>query len=71
MNRESLKRDIAIVGISCKFPKSNDSKQFWENLIEANEMVQFYTDEEIEQLRIDKKVVNDENFVKRNSSIEN
>jgi len=71
MNRESLKRDIAIVGISCKFPKSNDSKQFWENLIEANEMVQFYTDEEIEQLGIDKKVVNDENFVKRNSSIEN
>lgn len=71
MNRESLKRDIAIVGISCKFPKSNDSKQFWENLIEANEMVQFYTDEEIKELGIDKKIVDDANFIKRKSSIEN
>ncbi|MBS7256342.1 type I polyketide synthase [Flavobacterium branchiicola] len=71
MNRESLKRDIAIVGISCKFPKSNDSKEFWENLIEANEMVQFYTDEEIKELGIDKKIVEDANFIKRKSAIEN
>ncbi|MEP6929508.1 MAG: beta-ketoacyl synthase N-terminal-like domain-containing protein, partial [Flavobacterium sp.] len=69
MNRESLKRDIAIVGISCKFPKSNDSKEFWENLIEANEMVQFYSDEEIKELGIDKKIVDDANFIKRKSSL--
>mgnify|MGYP003453226707 CR=1 FL=1 len=47
MNRESIKRDIAIIGTSCKFSKSENPAQFWENLKLGNELIEFYTDDEL------------------------
>lgn len=64
MNRESIKRDIAIIGISCKFSKSETPDQFWENLKKGDELVQFYTDIELTNFGIDKNTIDDFSYIK-------
>ena len=71
MNRESTKKDIAIIGISCKFLQSQNLNEFWENLKEGNELVQFYTDEELIASGLDAKVLNNPAFVKIKTFVEN
>jgi phthiocerol/phenolphthiocerol synthesis type-I polyketide synthase E len=71
MKRESIKRDIAIIGISCKFSKTEDLNQFWENLKEGNEMIQFYTDEELLEEGIDKSIINNPDYVKIKTFLDN
>ncbi|MEP6803550.1 MAG: type I polyketide synthase, partial [Flavobacterium sp.] len=71
MNRESIKRDIAIIGISCKFSKSENPNEFWENLKEGNQMIEFYSDEELAKLGIDKSTIDNPAYIKRKSTIQN
>lgn len=70
MNRESIKKDIAIIGISCKFSQSENINQFWKNLKEGNELIQFYTDEELIKSGIDPAVLSHPDFVKIKTFIE-
>jgi acyl transferase domain-containing protein/NAD(P)-dependent dehydrogenase (short-subunit alcohol dehydrogenase family)/acyl carrier protein len=71
MNRESIKKDIAVIGISCKFSKSENTDQLWENLKNGNEIIQFYTDKELINLGMDKKILKDENFIKIKTTLDN
>lgn len=71
MNRESIKKDIAIIGISCKFLQSENLNQFWKNLKEGNELIQFYTDEELIKSGIDPAILSNPDFVKIKTFIEN
>ena len=38
MNRNSIKKEIAIIGMSCKFSKSDSLKAFWENLMSEKDL---------------------------------
>ncbi|AFH50188.1 Polyketide synthase-like protein [Ignavibacterium album JCM 16511] len=40
--------DIAIIGIAGRYPKANDIKQFWDNLLNGVEAISFFSDEELE-----------------------
>ncbi|GAA0734315.1 type I polyketide synthase [Aquimarina litoralis] len=71
MKKELRKKDIAIVGLSCKFNKSEDTEKFWQNLVKGNELLHFYNDKELLALGVDETVINDPNFVKVNSIIDN
>lgn len=71
MNRESIKRDIAIIGTSCKFSKSENPAQFWENLKLGNELIEFYTDDELIKLGINKSIINNPRYVKIKNFIDN
>ena len=71
MNRESIKRDIAIIGISCKFSKSENPTEFWENLKQGNDMIQFYSDEELTALGVDKSSIDNSAYIKRKTTLEN
>ncbi|MGX5687251.1 beta-ketoacyl synthase N-terminal-like domain-containing protein [Chryseobacterium cucumeris] len=64
MERTSIKKDIAIIGISCKFSKADNPKEFWENIKNGVEFNQFYTDQELKELGIDSMVIKDPSFVK-------
>ncbi len=36
LNSESMQsEDIAIIGISCKLPKANNTEEYWNNLINS------------------------------------
>ncbi len=63
MKKENRKKDIAIVGMSCTFSKSESPKDFWNNLMQGNEMLEFYSEEEMLNLGIDQNTFNDTNYV--------
>ncbi len=62
-----MKRDIAIIGLSGKFPKSENINSFWNNLKEGKELVSFFSKEELQDKNIEG--VDAENFVKASSFI--
>ncbi|MBP6986189.1 MAG: type I polyketide synthase [Alphaproteobacteria bacterium] len=41
-------QDIAIIGISCRFPEAPNKEAFWSNLINDRECITFLTDEQIQ-----------------------
>jgi amino acid adenylation domain-containing protein len=42
--------DIAIIGISCKYPGANTPDEFWQNIANGVESISFFTKEELEFL---------------------
>lgn len=62
--------EIAIVGISCRMPGAKNHNEFWDNIKEGKECVKFFTDAELEDVGIDKKVINNPNYVKANTLME-
>ena len=64
MKSRSIKKDIAIIGMSGKFPNSENLKIFWDNLSEGNDLIRFYADSELEDLGMKPEVFLNEHFVK-------
>src|SRR5688572_22510935 len=64
-----MKKDIAIIGMSGRFPKSNDLEEFWNNLVEERELIHFFSDKELEEKGIDRKELGYKNYVKAASFI--
>lgn len=69
MSQESRKKDIAIVGMSCKFNRSENAIEFWDNLTAGNELLNHYTTEELLDLGLSPAIVNRPDFIKMNSTI--
>ncbi|QHI35407.1 Phthiocerol/phenolphthiocerol synthesis polyketide synthase type I PpsE [Kordia antarctica] len=67
MEQTIRKKDIAIVGLSGKFHGSKDIREFWKNLEQGNELLKFYTEQELEAFGIDQSIINDPNYVPVNS----
>ena len=64
MPRESLKRDIAIIGVSCIFSGCDNPHTFWEKLANGNELIEFYTDQELLESGVEAKTIQDPRYVK-------
>lgn len=64
------KKDIAIVGMSCRFSKSGNLAAFWDNLRQGKELVHFLTAEEILQSGLDQQTMDDPAYIKIRSEIE-
>ncbi len=58
--------DIAVIGLSCRFPGANNIAEFWHNLSHGIESVTFFTEEEIIAAGIDPVSVHHPNYVKGN-----
>ncbi len=67
----SIKKDVAIIGMSAKFPKSDNLTQFWENLEAGSDLTRFYSDEELEKFGIPPELLNNPNYVKSTLFINN
>jgi acyl transferase domain-containing protein len=64
--------EIAIVGMSGRFPGANNLNEFWENLKNGVHSIRFFTGEELlEHSNIDVELVKKANFVKAKGIIEN
>ncbi len=61
--------DIAIVGISCRFPGAKNIEDFWNNLINKKESISFFEDKDIESGFYD--ITNNPNFVKAGAVLDN
>ena len=63
--------EIAIIGMSVKFPGADDIKSFWNNLKNGVESIGFFTDEELRKEGEDQNVLHNPFYVKANGFIEN
>jgi len=56
--------EIAVIGMSGRFPKSRNIKEFWQNLVDGKECVSFFTDEEMRADGVSEEALNYRNYVK-------
>ncbi|HLG78665.1 MAG TPA: SDR family oxidoreductase, partial [Ktedonobacteraceae bacterium] len=56
--------EIAIVGMSGRFPGANTIEQFWENLCAGKESISFFSDEELLAAGLDPELIAQPHYVK-------
>jgi acyl transferase domain-containing protein/acyl-CoA synthetase (AMP-forming)/AMP-acid ligase II/acyl carrier protein len=66
-NQASAENDIAVIGMSCRFPGAPNFRQFWQNLCEGVESMQFFSDEELLQAGVDPRLLDNPDYVKVSS----
>lgn len=57
-------RDIAIIGLSGRFPGAQNVAEFWRNLSEGKESISFFSDEELQQAGISSETLARSDYVK-------
>src|SRR5215213_2452548 len=57
-------KDIAIVGMSGRFPGADDIHQFWQNLCAGKETISFFSDEELRAAGVPAHIIADPSYVK-------
>jgi acyl transferase domain-containing protein len=63
--------DIAIIGMSGRFPGANDLGEFWRNLRDGVESIRRFTDEELRAFGVSPAQLNDPDFVRAGAILEN
>lgn len=63
--------EIAIIGISGRFPDSNNYRQFWQHLKDGKELIKTFTDEELKKGGVSEKTLRDSSYVKSVGVINN
>ncbi|MGI2902870.1 SDR family NAD(P)-dependent oxidoreductase [Tolypothrix sp. VBCCA 56010] len=56
--------DIAVIGLSGRFPKAQNIEEFWQNLRDGVESISFFSAQELESAGIDSATLSDPNYVK-------
>jgi acyl transferase domain-containing protein len=54
---------VAIIGMSGRFPGANNTREFWENLRNGVESIQFFDESELRAAGVDAAIAADPNFV--------
>ncbi|MCC5623494.1 type I polyketide synthase, partial [Nostoc sp. CHAB 5715] len=62
--------EIAIIGLSGRFPGAKNIDEFWNNLQNGIESISFFSDEELLEAGIDQELLSSQNYVKANGVIE-
>ncbi|MDF5706501.1 MAG: beta-ketoacyl synthase N-terminal-like domain-containing protein [Nostoc sp. S4] len=62
--------EIAIIGLTGRFPGAKNIDEFWNNLQNGIESVSFFTDEELLLSGVSSSVLSDSNYVKAGSTLE-
>lgn len=68
--QEIAETDIAIIGMSCRFPGAKNVNEFWNNLKNGKESITFFTEEELENENKDEKLIKAPYFVKAGSVLD-
>ena len=56
--------DIAIIGLSCRFPGAATAEEYWKNLCEGVESITFFSDQELVAANVDPSLVVNPSYVK-------
>ncbi|WP_299676646.1 type I polyketide synthase [uncultured Dokdonia sp.] len=70
MENKIRKKDIAIIGVSGKYPKSENLNEFWNHLVNGEELTHFYTDDELRAVGVSEENLANPHLVKAQSFIE-
>ncbi len=61
--REVAENDIAVIGMSGRFPGARDVSEFWRNLRNGVESVHFFTDDELLEAGLDAATLKQPNYI--------
>ncbi|HKS30078.1 MAG TPA: beta-ketoacyl synthase N-terminal-like domain-containing protein [Pyrinomonadaceae bacterium] len=61
--------NIAIIGMSGRFPGAQSVAEFWENLREGRESISFFTEDELRESGVSARVIDDKRFVRAGAVI--
>jgi acyl transferase domain-containing protein/surfactin synthase thioesterase subunit/aryl carrier-like protein len=64
MNRSPWNVDIAIIGLSCRFPGAATAEEYWKNLCAGVESVSFFSDQQLIAGGVDPALVANPDYVK-------
>ncbi|MDH4471669.1 MAG: amino acid adenylation domain-containing protein [Fluviicola sp.] len=70
-NQKYTGLEIAVIGMACRYPGANNWREYWNNLVNGVESVQFLSDEELLAQGVDERTLKNPNFVKSNIFINN
>ncbi len=70
MSSEYTGLEIAIIGMSGRFPGSNNVKDLWENLCKGKNLISYFSDKELLDNGIPEEYLKDSNYVKARGIIE-
>ncbi|MDZ7967876.1 MAG: SDR family NAD(P)-dependent oxidoreductase [Nostoc sp. DedSLP03] len=62
--------EIAIIGLTGRFPGAKNIDEFWDNLQNGRESISFFSDEELLSSGISSSILNDPNYVKAHAALE-
>ncbi len=68
--REIGWRDIAVVGMACRFPGAADVEEFWRNLRDGVESISFFSPEELASSGLDPALIADPRYVAASGVLE-
>jgi myxalamid-type polyketide synthase MxaB len=68
--RKQTNTDIAVIGMSCRFPGAKNIEEFWHNLCNGVESITFFSDEKIAASGINPNLINHPNYVKASPIVE-
>ena len=63
--------EIAVIGLSCRFPFAKNVREFWDNLKEGKECISFFTREELLEAGLDAETIDSPNYVKARGYLQN
>jgi acyl transferase domain-containing protein/acyl-CoA synthetase (AMP-forming)/AMP-acid ligase II/acyl carrier protein len=69
-NKHISESEIAVIGMSGRFPGAKNIHEFWDNLKNGIESISFFSDEELSQCGVDLQVLNNPNYVKAKGVLE-
>ncbi len=62
--------DIAVIGMSGKFPGANSVSEFWENICAKRESIRLLSDEELRNAEVPEKDIADSSYVKASALLD-
>lgn len=69
-SEEEKTEDIAVIGMSCRFPGAVDIDEFWKNIVTGKESITELSDEELLASGIDEALFNNPAYVKKKGLLE-
>lgn len=62
--------EIAIIGMSCRFPQAKNCEEYWENLKNGKESITFFSAEELEREGVEKELLQYPRYIKAKAVVE-
>ncbi|WP_343691144.1 beta-ketoacyl synthase N-terminal-like domain-containing protein [Chitinophaga sp.] len=63
------KKDIAVIGMSCRFAGADNIREFWSLIRNGGELIHFYSEEELENMGISQEQIGRPEFIRARSVV--
>ena len=62
--------EIAVIGMDCRFPGANNTREFWENLTNSVESISFFSDEELKREGVPPQLMEQPGYIRAKGVLE-